>query len=563
MLSKAMKILGVGGEAAKEDESTASRLTEDPKYYATLLSALSPTSQDKEDEDFPRAESTMSQKEMAVADYKNQLHIEELLTTFVGDWLKKDLDNIDIATQFQKYIADNPAVDSTQKDRLERKQKECATRFALRARYNFKNKTKGDAVSGRAPRVKADLYPEIDLVNLSDIVDIKRLLAAFDEYDKQLEASETETGRMKSIPRIDPDIASEATTVFDHILARFFHESHKRKYGFTQSDLRQKDLHAGEHVPSYFANVKDQSIHRRKVLSLAGLRNLIKYGPEIYEEFQKKLFSGDPESYSSNEGMGKMRNFTGNVVDLDTCVLRASDPVTLKTINAYNECQKIEKWSDAAAFGESKQAEEIAKTAATTMITQFVNDFELSEAAARDRKIDVSQITSPIPIASNNTDRGKWPVWHYVNVGQNSFHANVPTIPDVTGALLKAPFRCAKIYLHLHAFHSGEALESKLAAFYEDAVADSCFNMKWKALEEFSESLKHEGTILDVLQKIQAANQSEISAIMDEDDENYTKEKAKMVELAEGKFGKTADGTVRPITASDVERWVDDPATVF
>ena len=562
MLSRAMKILGVGADAASVKESTASRLAEEPKYYARLLTAMSPTNM--EEGDFPRAESTMSQKEMAVADYKNQLHIEELITTFLGDWLKKDLDEIDIATQFHKFIEDNPVPDNTQKDRFARKQKECATRLAQRARFNFASKGKGvAATAGRSPRVKADLYPEIELANLNDIIDISKLLSVFDDYDKQLQEAESETGRMKHITRIDNDVASEATTVFDHMIARFFHESYKRKYGFTQSDLRQKELHAGQQVPSYFANVKDQSIHRRKVLSLAGLRNLIKYGPEIYEEFQEKLFSGNPESYESNKGMGKMKTYTGNVVDLDTCVLRASDPVTLKTINIYNERQKLEKWNDAATFGESKQAEDIAKTAASTIIEQFVNDFELNESAAKERQIDTSQMTSPIPVASNNTDRGKWPLWHYVNVGQNSFHANVPTIPDVTGALLKAPFRCAKIYLHLHAFHSGEELDSRLSAFYEDAVADSCFNMKWKALEEFSDSLKHEGTILDVLQKIQAENQSVLSSIMDDDDENYTKEKSKMVELADGRFGKTSDGAMRPITAADVEKWVDDPATVF
>ena len=66
-------------------------------------------------------------------------------------------------------------------------------------------------------------------------------------------------------------------------------------------------LFSQQEVPSYFANVQDQSIYFRKVVSMQGLRNLILFGREIFVELKGQLFSSDPTRYSPNCGLHKMK----------------------------------------------------------------------------------------------------------------------------------------------------------------------------------------------------------------------------------------------------------------
>eukprot|EP01062_Namystynia_karyoxenos_P069523 TRINITY_DN65002_c0_g1_i1.p1 TRINITY_DN65002_c0_g1~~TRINITY_DN65002_c0_g1_i1.p1 ORF type:complete len:631 (+),score=233.98 TRINITY_DN65002_c0_g1_i1:264-1895(+) len=397
---------------------------------------------------------------------------------------------------------------------------------------------------------------------IRETVDLERLLGALDEYDSQLnkvidEDTERLTGKIPALGSADQELAVLA---YDHMMTRFEEEKYRGRYSW---EGPQEPLHFGDPVPSYFANVQDSSIHRRKVLSMAGLRNLIRYGPELYHELERNLFRGGQHNYSGQTGLTKMRHFTGNVVDLDTTVLRASDRVTLDAINMMNKKQGERIWKNSREFSSSPQAESIAVTAATELCERFAQAFKLSEKQQKDRKIHPSQITSPLPRAGNHQDRGKWPLWHYVNAGQDSFHANVPTMSDVNGALLRAPFHCVRYYCLLHLLYDGAELEARMDAFFEDCVADTCFNQKWKSIEEFGARLAHEGTVVDVLQRVQQEHQHEFSKILDEDDEQGTREKQRMWELVQGKAGKDMEGRVRAITESDVRRWVDDPSVVI
>ena len=88
-----------------------------------------------------------------------------------------------------------------------------------------------------------------------------------------------------------------------------------------------------------------------------------------------------------------------------------------------------------------------------------------------------------IPVAHDNSSRGKWPLWQYINAGVNTMHVNVPNMADIIGALLRAPFAALRAYLRC------KDLPEELARFYEDGISDSCFNGKWKALEEFNAGL--------------------------------------------------------------------------
>eukprot|EP01064_Diplonema_japonicum_P025227 TRINITY_DN362_c4_g1_i1.p1 TRINITY_DN362_c4_g1~~TRINITY_DN362_c4_g1_i1.p1 ORF type:complete len:596 (+),score=127.76 TRINITY_DN362_c4_g1_i1:52-1788(+) len=558
---KLTTLLGMNGE--QQEETTKEKIEKGREYYGRMFKAMSPPSSpppsfdQQDDEDLPRE---LSQQEQAVMEFKEKMKVEELLTAFLGDWMEADLDveSVDIAGAFAAYAEEAQEQCSVRKERIERREAKKHQRFIARSSHGGKKGKKSNA-SGGDP----DLYTDIEIPSLKTFVNITKILKAIDEYDETLAKSESETGRMKKVPAFPLEFVKDVEKVYDHILLTFSTERYKRMYGYTKQDHCSPALRTGAPVPSYFANVKDQSIHRRKVLSIAGLRNLVANGSLIYTEMQDKLFNGDPSGYSADKGVGKMKKLTGNVVDLDTCVLRPSDTLTMKAINSLNKKKGGKVWSGANDFGESEQAFDIAETAAEMLLTQFVNDYSLTEEQAKARNVSPSQFSRPIPLAKSNTDRGKWPIWHYVNVGQNSFHANVPNISDVNGALLKVPLHCVRTYLQVHSFPE-EELQDWLDKFYEDAVADSCFNMKWKAVEEFALTLESHGTITDILQRLSVKHQQVFSSIMDDDDELYTKEKSAMWGFvsAGDLHGKSVKdgGKFRVITREDVEKWVDEPS---
>eukprot|EP00756_Hemistasia_phaeocysticola_P022230 Hpha_TRINITY_DN15820_c1_g3::TRINITY_DN15820_c1_g3_i3::g.187149::m.187149 len=256
-----------------------------------------------------------------------------------------------------------------------------------------------------------------------------------------------------------------------------------------------------------------------------------------------------------------MRYFTGNVVDLDTTVLRCSDRTTLAAINAMNRCKGEPQWGCTQQFGDSEQAGEIAAAAARELCDRFVSDLGMSEADAKKRQVWSGDICpARVPMACHNTDRGRWPLWHYRNVGQDSFHANVPTMSDVTGALLRAPFHCARIWASLHAMHEGEDLRQRIDSFFEDAVADTCFNQKWRAVEEHAAALAREGSIADVLARLQQRHQGVLAPIFDSDDAECSQEKAQMWRLADGLLARDKTGKLRALREADIRQWVDDPS---
>lgn len=478
----------------------------------------------------------------------------------------------------------------------------------------------------------SNLYPPIKAVLT---VDPHMALQTLQELDDAfLAAIDDQVVKAEGLPSLTQVQREAVMAGFDFMFKVFEHERFKRKYGFNTSDNRQPKLAAGSPVPGYFANVGGESIYRRKVLSMAGLRNLVLYGPTIYTQMRDKLFSGRPNDYDGSSGPHLMKTMTGNVVDLDETVLRCSDRGTLEGINAMNahrrKAAKAAKgfegftdeplhpeYRDTHTFSSSPQAAAIAATAAQTAIDHFVEIMGIGKnntavKASRNLIIDQSMIPkyvlksttgaeptftttfTPVPVANNNADRGNAALWHYVNCGMDSFHANVPHMADVNGALLKAPFRCAEYWFQLLALHgpyagsssllcdpevgytgdsATDAFNERLDAFFEDCIADSCFNQKWKAIEAYGQSLAHEGTIVDVLQRLQASNQKLFDYGDDITDEEalMCKDVEVMWSLTNGRVGKAvvvgeADKkkiTTRLITKADVEAWVRNPGVVI
>jgi len=252
------------------------------------------------------------------------------------------------------------------------------------------------------------------------------------------------------------------------------------------------DLHGhtvGSPVPAYNANAKSESVYRRKYLSLLGLRNLAVQGPQIFSQLHYRLFSGNPGDYGSHDGPNRMRYVTGNVVDLDTVVL-----------DCNRQLKEFGTSTNPNTFFASAEARNIAVAGAGPLIEVFIDQLKISKDVASKRNLTPLPTNGgSIPIASNNTDRGKWPLWGYANVGVLTYHANVPHLPDVVGALLKAPFHLAKAFVLLltrnNMLENGtvrtdnasiDTFITAMREFFDEAVNDSCFNAKWKQIEAYS-----------------------------------------------------------------------------
>lgn len=372
--------------------------------------------------------------------------------------------------------------------------------------------------------------------------------------------------------RLSPDEERSLVNAYQHMLAVLsrcqsivatYHGSSYRDWDPLKVPL--------DSVPTYYANVGGESAFYRKALSICGLRNLIHFGPLVYQQLQSKLFLGDPNVYAANEGLSLMRRVTGNTVDLDTVVLRCTN-VTLQLINRSNAHQQLPTFASTQDFGDSQQAHDIAIHSAQLAIDEFTKVVKMAQNERSKRRI---QLTTPytIPIARDNTDRGKYPLWRYMNCGVDSYHANVPHMPDVVGALLRAPLKCIELYSLLFTGAFGPApptsldrdapcelspaTQQLLLEFFDNCVSDSCFNGKWKAIEEFEATLQHKGTIADVLQRLQQEHQHKFTAeLFDGDDAEHSNEAALLLSLCQGQKGRDGSGTIRSITESDVKAFV-------
>ena len=474
------------------------------------------------------------------------------------------------AAQWAKYgrslnvIGDFAAHAKTSADRFQRKQDAKARRAAVAAQRAtltaaYSNRTQFAAQSKAPAQAPANLFEPI---TATLTVNPHEVLAVLQKLDAKMNSIEDFCRELPSITKAESDAVVAS---YDYMIDKFMEPRLKQRYGYNATDHRQPKLAFGSSVPSYFANVVDQSIHRRKVLSMAGLRNLVMYGPIIYSQLAQRFFSGDLDAYRDDEGLKLMRTITGNVVDLDTTVLRCTDKATVNAINMSNKHKKLPVHGSMEEFAQSDQAQEIAINCSLPLLEDFAKMMCITdEKRLRERCIHKETVKKPVPVAQSNTDRGKHPIWHYVNAGQNSFHANVPTMEDVNGALLKAPVQCALHWMLIHSLYDGNELESRIDKFFEDCIVDSCFNMKWKSIELFGFAMRHEGTIVDVLQRGQQQQQHLFTPqLFDEDDEAHTKEAALMWSVVNGRVGRDKDGKLRPITEGDVKLWVDDPSIVL
>ena len=415
--------------------------------------------------------------------------------------------------------------------------------------------------SSTAPSAAPSVPPVAVAVKANEVpFEPKKVLGIIDAFDKKLQALPS-LDRSGSLPILTQGDKDALVAGYRELMNTFCTQRYGTKYGEPNCESHPRLLF-GQDVPSYFANVGGETIFRRKELSIAGLCNLIHYGPLIFTQLRSKHYSGAPDAYRGDEGLALMRRVTGNTVDLDTTVLRCNDAATLNIINMSNRHKKLQEYASSSEFADSKQAAEIAVSCTQRLIEDFSKRLNLSPAQQKARNICPTQLAATIPIARDNSTRGHAPLWHYVNAGQNSFHANVPTMEDVIGALLKAPFHCLRNFAFIHSgVYTAQQVPGKLDDFFEHCVVDSCFNMKWKAIEEYGAGLAHEGTIVYVLEQLQMRHQARFPvSLFDSDNEARDNEIAEMWKLVQEEdcYGKdpAKGGSIRAITLSDVATWV-------
>lgn len=322
-----------------------------------------------------------------------------------------------------------------------------------------------------------------------------------------------------------------------------------RRYHGSTHDAELCGAPFGQQVPTYFANVADGSIYRRKVLSVLGLRNLVLHGGEIFNDLLVKLFSGNARDYAENTGLSKMKYYTGNTVDLDTVVLNPNRQ--LGELNRMSEA----KFLSAEEFERDPLCRKMVVQQAEQLILEFVDTMKISEQERGRRCLALPDASTPIYVSTSNTDRGTRAVWHYKNVGVSTFHVNVPNLADVIGALLGAPSHLVKGFaLAARAAKRDEALDE----FFEDCISDSCFNGKWKSIEAFVSKWEQHDDVMSILSRLQQENQQLFLKNSEESDR--ANEMSEMMRLVREKqlTGFDRDQQkIRPITDNDVKKWIE------
>ncbi|KEG08783.1 hypothetical protein DQ04_06461030 [Trypanosoma grayi] len=326
------------------------------------------------------------------------------------------------------------------------------------------------------------------------------------------------------------------------------------KYGGSAEDVRLCLRGAMEPVPNYYANITHGSVYRRIVLSILGLRNLVFAGVPIFATLQKKKFSSGADEYKESEGLPLMRSLTGNTVDLDTVVMNV--PVYLKSLSAMLSKDGQPIFPTTESFLQSNLCRETVFTVARCLISSFVEDLQLAESEMAYRQLILNE-SEPIHVAKRNSDRGRHPVWHYLNAHVSTFHVNVPNIPDIVGALLKSPFYLPKA-IALSIQNRGNT-EDVWLDIVENAISDSCFNGKWKAVEQFLATAEEYNSIPTVLFRLQRDARDIFTPVFLYKDAAREKERAVMKRLV---FERQLCGfdpqtkTTRLIRDEDIEEWV-------
>jgi len=221
-----------------------------------------------------------------------------------------------------------------------------------------------------------------------------------------------------------------------------------------------------QQVPAYFANVKEEPIEVRKYLSLVGIRNLIKCGPGVIDDFTRQRFLGGEHHYGWNQGLRTFKYYTGNVVDLDIEIDAINDAEAIKIAE-----QKIVQFGEICGLkkhgGGKLTAADVAKL-----------------LPYRHLDLPKNGIVHPSP---DNVDRSNYGVWKRVNPSGKAlnYYINVPNCDLVLMATLRLPYIIAELAYLTKEHNKGTLPKEFFDRFFEKGLSEKCFNEKAQTFMEF------------------------------------------------------------------------------
>lgn len=227
----------------------------------------------------------------------------------------------------------------------------------------------------------------------------------------------------------------------------------------------------GNHVPEYFANVKEGNANQRKYYSLVGIRNLLKYGPQVIDDLSEKFFLGGEHNYSQQKGLNLLKHYTGIAVDLD---------IELPPKKIKNDQEAIEE----------------AKKLIVIFGKKFgmQGNFTVEEVIRKypNRKLELPH-ASVIHTSQTNKDRSNGAIWKRNRPGTGMcYYVNVPNFDHVIGATLCLPYRIAELVWRAKEANHGKLSKEFLDDFFNNGLSDMCLNEKFNTFIEFCEKWNKE-----------------------------------------------------------------------
>lgn len=323
-----------------------------------------------------------------------------------------------------------------------------------------------------APLALANLNQESGKSNPSPFLQVERLFQQVEEniFSDQLFSAQI------AFTELDQSVQIEVKNLLDELVENF-----ERKYPPT------KKIGYGDPVPAYFANVKDQQKENNtKYLSLVGIRNMLKYGPRIIDDFSDTNFLGGEHNYQEGKGLKAFKTYTGTVVDLDT---ELEKPMSSAEIDPINDQEAIKKAKELIInFGKVCGLKGSSKRELT------------AEGVARQlygRHLELPDLVNEqIYVSQTNHDRSLHGIWKRLPPGKSKYlyYVNVPMHSIVLMATLKLPYLIAEVTYLAKKHNSGSLPQDFLDNFFDKGLSTMCFNEKLRVFMEFYETWKKKYT---------------------------------------------------------------------
>lgn len=276
---------------------------------------------------------------------------------------------------------------------------------------------------------------------------------------------------VKALAKVHPATKKQVESLLNEIVAEF-----ERR-----NPLLPQKIAYGAQVPAYFANVDTEGMIIRHYLSLLGIRNLVKWGANIIDDFRDTKFLGGEHHYTTGKGLNAFKYATGTTVDLDTEIDATTDEQAVKL--AEPMIIKFGEFCGLKKFGGGKLT--------TAEVASLLSNRKL--------QLPVPPYYS-VHQSASNTDRNNHGVWKYVTPGgKTQYFVNVPNADLVILATLRLPYMVAELAYRTKLQNHGTLSKEFFDDFFKKGLSDMCFNDKAKTFIAFYHiwSAKLDGVVTD------------------------------------------------------------------